>query len=410
MSGGFGGGSWGGGSWGGSDPSGPAPFTGSETVTLSEGLTVTLPLLVVSATALTPGLVEVTFSHSLDPSFAANFTASNYSISPSLAVIAAVPGSGPNTVFLATTEQGPTNYTLTVTTGRSIPGDLLQPSSQTANFLGFASLPRFFATAQSKRKVVLIFSTTMSSGPANSNPANYSIQDLNGNAVAITAVDNQVSNQRASLTLGADLTPGGYYVATVNGSVTTSLGLTLTPRSDLFQWASMEAPVTTGPITIPFASFSGEVTSGLLGQPEGLLFFSPALNVAAANSVIQIEEVSMCTRAFDSYEFPQPLDPPILFTFGGPPGNLGPSTVLWAPPDRLGLVAITLSDRHTETMPAAEDGPADATLVEPIDITRAAFLNDVRWHLYDGTATSFITADNLTPIGPGPTVNINLQP
>jgi hypothetical protein len=156
--------------------------------------------------------------------------------------------------------------------------------------------------------------------------------------------------------------------------------------------------------------FSGEVSGGLLGQPLGQIYFSPALETAIANSSVEVDEVSLCTRAWDQYTFPELPDPPILYTFSvGETSVIG--NVLWAPAERLGLAQVILHDLRQETMPAAVDGPADATLVETIDITRASFLNDERWKLYDGGgATVFSTADNLTPIGPGPTTNINLQP
>lgn len=414
MSGGFGGGSWGGGPWGGGLPGGPAPFTGTETITFSEALTVELPLLLLSATPISTFLVEVTFSHPLDLLFLANFTPSNYSI-PGLTVLTATLGSLPNTIRLGTTEQAATVYTLTVATARSVPGDLLAPPNQTADFAGFAISPRFFATAQASRKVMLTFSAGMNSGsPAFTDPTNYEIRDFEGNAVpvvAATIAGVTLPISHVTLSLGTDLVKGGYYVAEVDPAVQTAGGLSISPPTDVFQWAVMEAPIFTGPLEIPFAAFSGEITTGLLGQPAGQVFFSPALNVAVANSIIQVDEVSLCTRAFDEYHFPQPIDPPALFTYSptAPPGVIGPTTILWASAERLGIARINLTDSHQETMPAPVDGPADATLEEPIDITRAAFLNDTRWKLFPGT-TVFITADNLTPIGPGTPININLQP
>lgn len=48
------------------------------------------------------------------------------------------------------------------------------------------------------------------------------------------------------------------------------------------------------------------------------VFFSPASEQAAANSVIQIESVDVCTIAYDAYVIPLPVDPPPLFTYGPP--------------------------------------------------------------------------------------------
>jgi hypothetical protein len=409
MPGGFGGGSWGGGAFGGS--SSDSELLSPETITISEALDVDVPLQLVGALSLSAVWVRVEFSHDLDPAFLTNYTPSNYDI-PSLTVLSVNPGPTAKIVILNTATQGSAIYSLTVATARSAPGDLLEPPSQMVSFAGFPVVPTFMATAQSKRKVVCIFSTAMLVDAALEDPANYVITDLGGSAVSVSSVDPFLDGSRLTLNLGTDLASGGYYNITVDPSVHTSDGLSLSPPTSLFQWTAMEAALTTGPLSISFAQFSGEVTGGLLGQPAGLLFFSPALLEIAPSSVIQVEEASLCTRGYDSYEFPQPIDPPPLFTFSAkaPQAVLGPTSVLWAPAERLGLARIILTDSHEETMPTAEDGPADATLVEPIDITRAGFLNDARWHLFDGAATTFITADNLTPIGPGPTVNINLEP
>lgn len=440
MSGGWGGGSWGGGAFGGSS-SGSVAYTNTvtETITISESLTLVVnyipataetisfnealnvvgPLNLVGAVPISPFVVEVTFSHDIDPLFAANFSPSNYILDPTIPplVIENVVQAASNAVFLITEEQDAFIYTLTVVTARSAPGDLLSPPNQTTTFPGFAIVPQFYAVAQSRRKVMLVFSSTMDQGPhtgtAFTNPANYSIRDLQGNLVPIVSVAPQGPSpeSRATIILGADLTPGGYYVAHVGPAVKSTSDLSVAPPDSLFQWHTMEAPITTGPIVIPFSSFSGEVTTGLLGQPAGQLFFSPAFEHEAENSIIQIDEVSLCTRAFDAYSFPQPVDPPALFTFSptAPAGVLGPTSVLWSSAERQGLPRITLSNSHTDTLPDPTDSRCHATLVEPIDITKASFLNDSRWKLFPGTL-NFKTASNLSPIGPGPTTNITLEP
>lgn len=413
--GGFGGGSWGGGAWGGSSGA-LGPIVASETVTLIEGLVVDLPLKVVGATPLNAFLVEVEFSHDLDPGFGAHTSPANYGITPTLTIFSAVIGPAPNVIRLATSEQAPVFYTLTVAQARSTATDLLSPSFNTANFAGFPIAPTFFAAAQSNTKVMLTFSTAMAQDVEFTTSSNYQIRDFQGNIVPIASVAAQGPSpvSRLTIELASPLDKGGYYLAEVDPAVKTTTGLSLSPNIDVFQWMSMEAPINVGPLVIPIHRFSGEVQGGLLGQPAGQVFFSPALDVPVANSTIQVDEVSLCTRAFDVYEFPQPIDPPPLFTFSavGPGSSavLGSTTALWSSAERQGLARVELSDSQAETFTAPTDGPADATLVEPIDITRAGFLNDDRWVLFDGVGTSFITADNLTPIGPGPTTNINLQP
>lgn len=413
----------GGGGFGGG-PFGGAPFGGSlldegtlsETLTLTENLTVVLVLKLKGATALSPYLVELEFSHDLDPGFAAHTNPANYAIVPPLTVFGASLGPAANVVRLQTEEQAPGIYTVTVGSAQSADGDALGAAYRTAAFAGFGISPTFFAAAQSPTKVMLTFSTSMTEDAELTDASNYEIRDLQGNPVAVSSVTTQGPSpiSRVTLTLGASLDAQKYYVAEVDPSVKTSTGLSMSPATDIFQWQPMQNPINVGPLVIPLDNFSGEVSGGLLGQPAGLVFFSPALDVSVTDSTIQVDEVSLCTRAYDVYEFPEPIDPPTLFTFSatgpGATAVIGPTTALWSSAERQGLARVNLTDSQEETMPAATDGPADATLVEPIDITRAGFLNDDRWVLYDGVGTSFITADNLTPIGPGPTTNINLQP
>ena len=159
------------------------------------------------------------------------------------------------------------------------------------------------------------------------------------------------------------------------------------------------------------------VVPSLLGVPLGQVFFSPSLDVAlpAASSTIQVDSVSVCTRAFDVYEIPEIPDPKPMMTWGAVlPYNASvlndTDDVIWATADRLGLAHVNLTDRPEDTWGGATDGPADATLQETFDQSRVALLNVDDWVLYDGVGTAFICAENLTPIPAGTTTNINLQP
>jgi len=277
-------------------------------------------------------------------------------------------------------------------------------------------MPTFLAAVQNDTKVMLTFSEAMRADAVFLSPLSYTVTDLDGNttlvaSVVVSGLPTPVT--KATLTLASPLDRGGYYAITVDAAVHTMGGQSMDPDTVVFQWEYVESFVgSSRPLVIPLDQFSGEVSSGILGQPAGLLWFSPALDVAAANSVIQIDDISCCTYAFDSYVFPQPIDPPALFIFSpsGPVSSIGSSTILWAPAERLGLARVELSDARLDTLLQPVSGPGDATLVEPIDITKAGFLNDARWHLFDGSPTTFIVADNLVPIGPGPTININLEP
>lgn len=386
MAGGWGSNPWGGGAYGGS-------LLGSvdlvEGVPVSEGLDVYVPLRLDAAAAINAFLVELTFSHDLDLGFTPILSPSNYGITPSLSVYSVSPGPAPNQVRLITAEQAPVVYTLTVSQAKSVPGDVIDPAHRQLNFAGFPIAPTFFATAQSRMKVQLTFSTAMLQNAEFTDPASYSLTDLQGNAITINSVVASGTSpiRRVTFALDSELDPGGYYVATLlSNQIKTTGGLTISPETDLFQWNEMSAPINVGPLVIRLLDFSGEVTTGLLGQPAGQVFFSPALDADAPGSSIQVDSVSLCTRAYDVYEMPELPDPPLLYTFGGNgPGAtavLGPSTVLFTTAERLGLARVNLTDSQQDTMPTAVDGPADATLVETIDITRAAFLNDSRWRTY----------------------------
>jgi hypothetical protein len=419
---GFGQGAWGQGAWGGATSSVQNTLV-YDTLTLGESLSIGLSLKVLGAFPLTAYIVEVYFSHDLDPSYLPNFTAGNYTIVPSLTVNSASYGSSQNVIRLHTDEQGAVIYTVTVAQAQSIPGDPLDPLFDEAVFAGFPIAPNFFAAAQSRRKVELIFSTAMLVNSAFTNPTNYTIEDFNGNAVTVvSATASGLSPiSQVTLELSSELTPGGYYVATVSPNVKTAAGYTISPPTDVFQWNEMQAPVRRGPVVIPIEDFSGEVTSGLLGQPAGQIFFSPALEQSAADSIIQVDSASVCTKAYDEYSFPELEDPPPLFTYApGASESLLNQSSLWTTAERQGLPRINLSNSPEDTAVVPVDGPAIATLEEPVDYSRAGFLNDyeillkgdpptVRSHLYDGTGKTLICADNLTPVGPGPSVEVILQ-
>jgi hypothetical protein len=250
-----------------------------------------------------------------------------------------------------------------------------------------------------------------------SDPASYTVTDLNFNSLPIISatIYGPTPVQRLTLELGVEMAPGGYYVVTaVDPNIKTAAGLNLSPNYDMFHWEEMQAPYRNAPINIDIQRFSGEVSGGLLGQPLGQIFFSPALEAAIANSSIQIDSVSCCTRAYDVYTMPSLPDPYPLVIFGADLPYItvigGSGNVLWAPAERLGLARFGLADFQEETLPQAVDGPADAILQETFDQSRVSLLNVDTWVLFDGVGTPFATADNLTPIPAGTTTNINLQP
>ena len=407
MPGGFGGGPWGG-LWGFGTSH---VVTVSETVPVSDSVTITFPLRVSAAVAPTSFLVKVTFNHDLDPFYAPNFDPTSYSIS-GLTVLTAVPGPTPNTVFLTTDEQGPLVYTVIVLDALAASGDPLDPLADSAIFVGFPIEPSFFATAQNASRVQLTFSTAMLQNLAYTDPSSYTVLDLNGvnwPVSTVTAV-GPTPNRRVLLELATPLGPGGYYVVTiVNPLVQTGFFLQINPPYDMFQLNPAPKPAGITQFAMSISDFSGEVSGGLLGEPLGLVFFSPSLDALAPNSSIQVSEVSVCTRAFDVYTPPGPIDPNPLYTFSsnGPAGGLG-GAVLWAPFERLLGAKLNLTLKFGEIFDPT-DGPAVAILAEPFDPAYVALLNNSFWTTYNGFGTPFICASNLAPIPPGPITVITLQ-
>jgi hypothetical protein len=401
------------------NPAAAGPVLISEAVPVSEVLTVSLPIRVENAVALNPYLVRLNFSHNLNYGYAPILNAANYSIVPLLGVTAVAIGPSSNSVLLTTDQHTQPIYTVTVGSALSSAGDTLDPAHRTAVFAGFGTQPTFFAAAQSRTKVQLVFSLEMEQNLAFSNISSYVLTDLNLNAIRIisTNIYGPAPVQRLTLELASEMDPGGYYVLTIlSPDVKTTTGVNLTPNYDMFQWGEMQSPYRVSALNINIDRFSGEVSGGLLGQPLGQVFFSPALEAAIADSSIQIDSVSCCTRAYDVYTVPSLPDPFPLMTFGPEQtysSVLGGNTagnVLWAPADRLGLAHVSLADLREDTLPTAVDGPADAILQETFDQSRVSLLNVDDWVLFDGVGTSFATADNLTPIPAGTTTNVNLQP
>lgn len=415
---GWGGNKWGTGSWG-SSIKGLESFdeAPTENVTLTEGLDVLVPYKVSSASSLLSFLVRVDFSAALDLGYPPNFDAANYSI-PGLTVLSVAPHPTLSaSALLLTTEQVTTTYTVIVDGAiQSSGGDPLDPAFRTATFLGSAIPPSFQTQAQSRTKIRLTFAAAMEIDSAFEDPGNYVVAKLDGTPVAVSSVTAVPgSDLLGEMILAEDLDPLGYYTVTINSNVTTTGGQTLSPNISLFQWEE-HIP---SPIVVEFGSFSGEVSGGLLGDPDGQVFFSPAYDIAVAESVLEVDQVDVCTRAYDVYQIPSLPDPPVLYTYPAPSTAAAGHTigatgaVIFAPPHRLGLADVVLYDLQEDTVAAPADGPCDATLVETIDITSGGFTNDVRWETFPAATASigvFTTAANLAPIGPGPTTNINLQP
>lgn len=146
--------------------------------------------------------------------------------------------------------------------------------------------------------------------------------------------------------------------------------------------------------------------ASLFGQPDGMVFFTPSLKPGGApSSSIQVDEVKACTLAYDTYTFPQPIDPKPLMTYGAPDPGVLNGAALIADFYRMSEAKFNLDFQFEETVPPPVDIGATFTFTEetfPPD--RVSLLNNPSWVLFDNSGSPpypFITADNLTPIPTG---------
>lgn len=362
------------------------------------------PLRVERAASISRTIVRLDFSAALDAGHASNFNPAYYVIAG--LSVTNVDVLGPSSVILQTTLQTTTTYNVVVSAAvgvlQAASGAPLDPSANTASFVGGLDTGVFDAVAQSPLKLRLNFSTDMQIDSAFLDPQNYEIAEGDGLPVAVDVVATIGDDlRRAEVLLKAELTPFALYSLRVSASVRTVLNAPLFPDQAVVRWLRAVPQ----PIKIRIAEFSGEVTGGLLGAPAGQVFFSPAFGSTTANSLIEVEQVSVCTKAYDICRRP-PEPARYQATFLGP-AVLAPFPVLWGPAHLIGDPAMVLTDLQEDVVPTPSDGDPAGLLVETIDITRASFLNDGRWRLFPGTGASlgaFRTADNATPIGPGPTI------
>jgi hypothetical protein len=277
------------------------------------------PFGVLTAVSLSPTLIEVRFNAELESEFAPLIDASNYSI-PGLTVTG-VSGLLDFSVELTTSTQSGISYTVTVAQAFSSEGQTLDLSLQSASFVGTAPSSTMTAIAVSPTKVRLVFGTTMSASGL-STVTNYSVQNLfDGPLTIISATPEQLLNPTSVALVLSSSTPlitQNTYQVTVTG-ITTAGSLPIVPSTVTFHWVDdwvqpfdrLGLP-DSRPLVIPFSNF---MPGGPLGIPDGQVFFSPALDYPVSNSTIQVEDISVCTYAFDTYEFPQTVDPPVLYTY-----------------------------------------------------------------------------------------------
>lgn len=359
-----------------------------------------------SVTPLTPTLLRVRYTALFDPAFSPLLSVANYSIFPALTIFSVILETD-QTVILVTSPQTEIVYTLTIFEAKGFFGQPLDPALDEKTFLGIPVAPTFYAVATRRTRVRAVFSEPMLQNADLIDPAKYVLTDLENSPIPILSVvtEQPVNPVSVLLTLGANLVDERHYrLTTLSGIVTATLH-PLNPDTSVFQWN--ENLLRT---SIPLNQFSGEVQNGLYGIHGGLVFFSPALVTAAPNSIIQVDEVDVCTKAFDQYHFPPVLDPPVLFTHGAgvvPTPNvtrLNTTASLWAKFPRLFEAKFELAYLPTDTVPTPVESSCVITLAQTWDLTFVSLMNNPNWKIFDNLGNPpayFITANNLAPIPPG---------
>jgi hypothetical protein len=357
--------------------------------------------------------VRVIYTDTFDSTYPPLTDPSNYVISSFLDVYSVVIDS-PRSVILVTSPQSAISYTLTIGDARGFYGQPLDPTLVSSSFTGIASASTFYAVATGRTRVRAVFAEAMLQNVALTDVAHYSLVNLNNTTISILSVEiEQNPTQSVIITLGEDLEDEKQYRLRILSGIVTVSGKVISPDSYVFHWCENALNV-----TIPLDLFTGEVQGGLYGPHGGLVFFSPALETTTANSIIQVEDVSVCTKAYDEYSFPPVLDPPVLFTHGAgliPTPNvttLNSTAVLWAKFPRLMEATLNLDYHVEDTFSRPTDNSCSMTMVQPWDLDYVSLLNNTGWKLFDNAGEPpnyFCTANNLAPILPGPTTITVLQ-
>lgn len=325
-----------------------------------------------------------------------------------------------NSVYLVTPQQEYIQYSVTVNNlVSSESGTTVDTVLNTAEFTGQPVFEGGLVVKAVRANAVnIVLDFPMIVDAALLDPANYSVIELSGAPIpVVSVVPNTPSNAtRIVLELGLPLRSSVPYNVTVGPAVHRLGGGSLYPSSGVVVWVS-RALFT----RVPFSSFSKELTSSnldadpniaaLFGEPDGLVFFSPSLKTGGApNSSIQVDDVSVCTTAFDTYRFPQPIDPKPLFTYNAfNTTSYLNGDVLFTDFYRLGEARHTLRNRPQDAIGSVTDVGAMMVLTEVWPPARVALLNNPGWALFDGVAPppyDFVTADNMLPFPvpvPGPT-------
>lgn len=365
-------------------------------------------LAVMSALALTPHALKVVFSAALDYVFPPLLDPSNYVI-PGLTVTGVQPG-GSDFVLVQTSTQSYQSYTVTVVQALGLAGEVLSPILNAAVFTGQPEAPGAKVVATRSTRVRVVFTEAMLSNAALTNPASYSLVSVTGSSVTVLSVQPEQGSDVLSvvLLLGSALQSSQGYTLTLSASlVTLALGLEVYPKTHAVKW--IEHKLT---LTLQASYFSGETTAGLLGEHGGLVFFSPALEAAAGASLIKVDDVSVCTTAYDTYKIPELKDPiPLRFWGNSRTTTRIGSAVFWSA-TRLSDVHFDFTITHEDAAPLAVDGFCEAVLEQTTDPDWVSRFNSPGWRIGAISSSRVFRFAKLDagPIPPGPTTVITIVP
>ena len=312
----------------------------------------------------------------------------------------------PASVVLTTDFLGESTYTIMVSDLLSRWGDTIDPSIASADFYGYALNTGLQAVAVSTTKIRLIFSAIMSADANLLDPLNYRIVAPDGSIIPIVGVQtegNPAAPVSVTLIPNVAILPQLLYDAQiVTMDIHTAAGGGVYPLTANFRW--LPKPLI---VSAKWRDFSG---NGALGV--GSVYFSPSLLANAPGSAIQVSWVSACALAYDEYHFRDEPEHLAFFIRGsGHASQICGGDVLFGSIGWMGRTKETIVQSLAETLLPPVSSRAIGVLREPWDPTRVAELNDITRPLFDGTVPApFITAANLTPIPPGGTTTIILEP
>lgn len=362
------------------------------------------------AYSLGPTSVGLRFATPLDPTHGSTLNPASYSI-PGLTVLG-VQFLYPDVLRLITTPQSWLLYVVTVDPPvRNISYLPIEIDQRVGTFTGYALTPALTGNAISSTRIQILVTDDLLLNAALSDPSSYQVISETGLVLTVIAVFPRTFEgitKRIDLDVATPLIPLKPYRVVLGSGIQTTDGRAFVPPETTVVWRPKPLVVAAA-----IADFSGEVQGGLFGTPAGQVFFSPSLEAPAPTSAIQVDDLSVCSRAYEVYAPPVPVDPMPLRTFGtfNPGETNNPAFVLWAPFPRLQETKFDLVQRENDPYAGAVDGRCVAVLEEPLDPAFISLLNVPYWQTFGtGVLNPFKTANNLAPIPPGSTTTVIIVP